>query len=78
MSDLSNFSKEGNKKPLLKSAEFFLAGKKAQGGKGGRKTLLGDNIGGGVVTVRPLTFQCVGVWISNGLQCVYPHLCPYA
>jgi len=28
-----------------------------------RRILLGDNRGGGAVTLQPIRFQCVGVWI---------------
>ena len=29
------------------------------------RILLGDNIGGGAVTLRPIGFQCVGVSVST-------------
>jgi hypothetical protein len=53
-------------------AEVFLAGLKAQGGEGGGRILLGDNMGGGTVMLRPIRFQRVGVWISTGLF-IYIH-----
>jgi len=33
--------------------------------------LLGDNTSGGAIMLRPITFQCDGVWISNGLPRIY-------
>jgi hypothetical protein len=44
---------------------------------GGRRILLGGNSGGGAVTLRSITFQYAGVWISAGLPCVYIHILPY-
>jgi hypothetical protein len=42
-------------------AESFLARTKAQGDEGARRTLLGDNKGGGAVMLRPIRSQCFGV-----------------
>jgi hypothetical protein len=39
--------------------------------EGGRKILLGDNIGDGAVMLWPLGFQRVGIFISAGLPGVY-------
>ena len=39
--------------------------------------LLSDNTGGGAVMLRPIWFQCAGVWISNGLPPVYMHSLGY-
>ena len=36
--------------------------------------MLGDNTGGRTFMLRPIRFQCVGVWISNGLPCIYMYL----
>jgi hypothetical protein len=37
--------------------------------EGGGRILLGNNTGDGAVTLRPIRFQCGGVWISTGLTC---------
>jgi hypothetical protein len=42
------------------SAEFFVAGVKAQWDEGGGGILLGDNTSGGVVMLRPIRLQWVG------------------
>jgi len=41
--------------------EFFLVGIKVQSDKGGGRILLGDNTGGRVVMLRPISFHYVGV-----------------
>jgi len=33
--------------------------------------LLGDNTSGETAELQSIMFQCVGVWISNGLPCTY-------
>jgi hypothetical protein len=38
---------------------------KAQREEGGGRRLLGDNTGGGAVMLWPISFQCIGVWISS-------------
>jgi hypothetical protein len=43
---------------------------KAQSDEGGGRILLGDNTGGRVIMLRPIWFQCVGVWTSTALPCV--------
>ena len=53
----------------LKRAEFFLAGMRAQSDECGRRILLGDYISGGAGMVRPIRFQCVGIWFPTGLYC---------
>jgi hypothetical protein len=59
---------------LLKGApNLCLWGMKAQSHEGGERTLLGDNRGGGAVTLRQIRFWCIGTWIANGL----PFLCIY-
>jgi hypothetical protein len=52
---------------ILMRAEVFLAGLKAQGGEGGGRILLDDNMESGRVTLWPIRFQGFGVWISTGL-----------
>jgi len=42
-----------------------------KGDKTDARILLGDNTGGGAVMLRPIRFQCAGVWISAGLACMY-------
>ena len=44
---------------------------KTQCQEGDGRILLGDNTGGGVVMLRPTRFQCVGVWRSTGLLCLF-------
>lgn len=39
--------------------------------EGGRRILLSDNADGGAVMLRPVRFQCAGVWISAGIRCMY-------
>ena len=65
---------------MMKRAPFFLTGIGVQGNEGGGRILLDDNTGGGAVTLRPLRFQWVGVWISTGLPCtvhtyIFDHMC---
>jgi len=52
-------------------AKFLLQGGKAEWVSSEGRILLGDNIGDTVVPLQPVRFQCVGVWISTGLSCVY-------
>jgi hypothetical protein len=54
---------------MLKRAEFFLPGMKAQSDKRSVRIMLGDNTSGGAVMLRPIGVQCVGVWISSGPGC---------
>ena len=58
---------------ILMRGEVFLAWLKAQGGEGGWRTLVGDNMGGGTVQPRPIRFQHVAVWISTGLSLSVSH-----
>ena len=58
---------------ILMRGEVFLAWLKAQGGEGGWRTLVGDNMGGGTVQPRPIRFQHVAVWISTGLSLSVTH-----
>ena len=39
--------------------------------EGGGRMLLGDNTGGEAVMIQPISFQCVGFCISNGLPRIY-------
>ena len=50
-------------------------GTEARWDEGGRRTLPGDNTGDEAVMLRPLRFQCSGVWISSGLVCVRVCVC---
>ena len=60
-----------HKVKLLKGApNFCLWGVKAQSHEGSGRILLGDDRGGGAVTLRQIKFRCVGFWISNGLPCL--------
>jgi hypothetical protein len=69
---LTQLEKKTKKKfKHLKRAKFLIAGMKAQWDKGGRRVLLGDDTGGGQVMLWPIRFQCVWVWISTGLFCIY-------
>jgi hypothetical protein len=43
----------------------FVARIKAQRDETGRRILLGDNSGGGVVVLQPIAFQCIATWNSN-------------
>jgi hypothetical protein len=54
----------------LKYMPNFSCGNKAQRRACGGGILLGDNIGGGAVMLRPFRSQCVRVWISTELPCV--------
>jgi hypothetical protein len=47
---------------------------KAELGEGGGKILLDDKTGVGAVELRPIRFQCIGVWISVGLSCTVEHI----
>jgi len=38
---------------------------------------LGNDIEGGAITLRPNTFQCVQVWMSNGLPFLYIYFLLY-
>ena len=53
-------------------SEFLLVAVKALSHECGGRILLGDNRGGGSVTLRQIKFRCVGIWISNGLP-FYTH-----
>jgi hypothetical protein len=46
-------------------AEYFLVRTQAKSGKGGGRILLGENIGGGAITLWPIRFQWVGVWLGQ-------------
>jgi hypothetical protein len=60
----------------LKSApNFFLAGTKAQCDERGGRILLGDNTGGGTVTLRSIKFQCFGIALLYTSICTYISLC---
>jgi hypothetical protein len=56
---------------LLKPTLNFSLELKAKSDEGGGRILLGDNTDGGTVTLRPVRFQCVGVWISAGISRIY-------
>jgi hypothetical protein len=47
---------------------------KTQGDECDGRILLGDDRGGEAVTLRPIRFQCVGVWFSAGPCCQYIHI----
>jgi len=32
---------------------------------------MGDNTGGGAIRLCPISYQCVGVWISKGFHLIY-------
>jgi hypothetical protein len=72
ISDLKKVWNKGNS-ILENRAGFFFEGMKAQWDEGGGRVLLGDNTCGGVVTLLPIRFQCVGVWISTWL-CTWPYV----
>lgn len=38
--------------------------------EGGRSSVLGDDVGSGVVMLWPFMLHCVGVCISTGLLCM--------
>ena len=57
---------------------FSLAGINVQLDEDGGRILQCDNRGGGTVILRPIRFQCVGVWMSTGLPCTYRHSRPHA
>jgi hypothetical protein len=46
-------------------AEYFLVRTQVKSGKGGGRILLADNTGGGAVTLWPIRFQWVGVWLGQ-------------
>jgi hypothetical protein len=52
---------------IKKEAEFFFVVVNAQCDEGGVRILQGDNTGGRGVMLRPIRFQCAGVWFSTGL-----------
>jgi hypothetical protein len=52
------------------ASKVLLAGVVAQLGGGGRRILLGEDTGGTVTMLRPITFQCVGAGISSVRPCV--------
>jgi hypothetical protein len=56
------------------SSGFFPVEMKAELGEGGGKILLGDTTGVGAVELRPIGFQCIGVWISVGHSCTGRHM----
>jgi hypothetical protein len=61
---LRNFKKSKSFGTIFeKSAKTFVAGITEQREKSGGKTVLGDKTGGEVVLLRPIRFQCFGVWI---------------
>jgi hypothetical protein len=58
---------------FFKSTKKNLAGMKAHWYESGRRTLLGDNTGGGAVMLWPTQFHCFGVRSSTGLAS-YTHI----
>jgi hypothetical protein len=42
-----------------------------------RRILVGDNRGGGVITLQPIRFQCVGICISTLLPYIYIYIYIY-
>jgi hypothetical protein len=50
---------------FLKAPNVSLRGMKAQLYEYGGRILLGDNIDGGAVMKRPISFQGDGVWVSS-------------
>lgn len=59
------------------SIELFVVGIKVQSDKGGGRIPLGDNTGGRVVMLRPMSFHYVRVWMPTGLPCIYTYSLPY-
>jgi hypothetical protein len=57
--------------------EFFLAWMKAQWEEGDRRTLLGDNTGGGSVMLWPARFLCAGVCVSVVLIFIFVYIWLY-
>jgi len=51
-------------------AEYFLVRTQAKSDKVGGRTLLGDNTGGGALTLWPIRFQWVGVCLGQKI-CVH-------
>lgn len=47
---------------------------KVQSDEDGGRILLGNNIGGGAVMLRPIRFRCAGVSIQATLPCMYVQL----
>jgi len=50
--------------------KLSLGGMKTQWDEGGGRILLGDNTGGEAVSLRPISFQCEGVWIFLTQVCI--------
>jgi hypothetical protein len=71
--------KEKNRKKTLffKSAEFVLAGMKAQWDESSGRILLGDNKDGEAVMLWPIRVQGAGVSILTGLPFIYTYSWPY-
>jgi len=40
--------------------------------------LLGDNTGGGAIMLRPISFQCDGVWVLTGPPFTHTYILTYA
>ena len=51
------------KQSSCSAPNFYVVGMRAKLDEGGGRILLGDNTGGRAVMLRPIRFQCVGVWI---------------
>jgi hypothetical protein len=58
------------KKKIEIHTKFFNAVMKVPLGESGRSTVLGDNVGSGVVMLWQFRLHCVGVWISTELLCM--------
>jgi hypothetical protein len=50
---------------------MFAVGMKEQLDDDCRRILLGDDRGGGAITLQSVSFQYVGLWILTGLQPLY-------
>jgi hypothetical protein len=37
---------------------------------------MGDNTGGGAFRLYPISYQCVGMWISKGFRLIYKRVDP--
>jgi hypothetical protein len=61
--------------PLEERAEFLHEGVRAKRETSDGRILLGDNIGGGAIVLRPIRFQWAGVCVSNGLPLTNLHVC---
>jgi hypothetical protein len=70
-------SKEVLNKVSQTGVESSLAGIKAQRNQGDGRILLGDNTGCGAVMLRPIRFQCVGIWNSTGLPLLHIYVSSY-